>query len=153
LSAAILGMTRAEIQKKFDAIVSYAEVEKFIDMPVKRYSSGMYLRLAFAVAAHLEPDILLVDEVLAVGDIEFQKKCFGTMQGIASQGHTVLFVSHTMAPISQLCNRAILLAEGRISAQGDPQAVISQYLKARAAPASTYAISPYGIELLSAGIR
>src|SRR5262249_50068388 len=114
LNGAILGMTRAEIKKKFDEIVDFAGVEKFLDTPVKRYSSGMYVRLAFAIAAHLEPEILVVDEVLAVGDTEFQKKCLGKMQAVAGHGRTVLFVSHNMAAIRSLCSKSILLASGRL---------------------------------------
>ena len=113
LNGAILGMTRAEIRRKFDEIVAFAEVEKFLDTPVKRYSSGMYVRLAFAVAAHLEPEILVVDEVLAVGDAEFQKKCLGKMNSVATvEGRTVLFVSHNMAVVQHLCERVILLKNG-----------------------------------------
>ena len=113
LNGAILGMTSAEIKRKFDEIVAFAEVEKFLDTPVKRYSSGMYVRLAFAVAAHLEPEILVVDEVLAVGDVEFQKKCLGKMRAVAGHGRTILFVSHNMAAVGQLCERGIWLAGGR----------------------------------------
>lgn len=131
LSGAILGMPKTEIDRKFDQIVDFAEVEKFIDTPVKRYSSGMYVRLAFAVAAHLESEILLVDEVLAVGDAAFQKKCLNQMGNVASQeGRTVLFVSHNMAMIENLCSRAILLREGRIEEDGRPQEVIANYLAA-----------------------
>src|SRR5215212_7238387 len=119
LNGAILGMTRLDIKAKFDEIVAFAEVERFIDTPVKRYSSGMYVRLAFAVAAHLEPEILIVDEVLAVGDAEFQKKCLGKMQNVVREGRTVLFVSHNMAAIKGLCPRAIWFAGGRIAAIGD----------------------------------
>src|SRR5262249_2932814 len=114
LNGAILGMTRAEIRRKFDEIVAFAEVEKFLDTPVKRYSSGMYVRLAFAVAAHLEPEILLVDEVLAVGDAAFQSKCIGKMQGVAREGRTVVFVSHNMAAVEGLCTRCFLLDEGQL---------------------------------------
>src|SRR6266704_1257028 len=114
LNGAILGMSRAEIRKKFDEIVAFAEVEKFLDTPVKRYSSGMYVRLAFAVAAHLEPEILIVDEVLAVGDAEFQKKCLGKMQEVSEkEGRTVLFVSHNMSAIRSLCDRGVLVERGR----------------------------------------
>lgn len=130
LNGAILGMTKTEIRSKFDEIVEFAEVAKFIDTPVKRYSSGMYVRLAFAVAAHLEPEILIVDEVLAVGDAEFQRKCLGKMGDVASQGRTVLFVSHNMAAIQTLCHRAILLREGRLTGQGDPAEMITEYLQA-----------------------
>jgi lipopolysaccharide transport system ATP-binding protein len=127
MNGAILGMTRSEIKAKFDEIVAFAEVEKFIDTPVKRYSSGMYVRLAFAVAAHLEPEILLVDEVLAVGDSEFQKKCLGKMGEVTQSGRTILFVSHNMAAIQQLCNRGIVLHEGKVSFIGDTQAAVSYY--------------------------
>ena len=128
LSGVILGMTKAEIDRKFDEIVSFAEVEKFIDTPVKRYSSGMYVRLAFAVAAHLETEILLVDEVLAVGDVEFQKKCLGKMDEVAKQGRTVLFVSHSMATVLNLCSRAILLRAGRLVYDGLAEATIKHHL-------------------------
>jgi lipopolysaccharide transport system ATP-binding protein len=128
LSGAILGMKRVEVNSKFDEIVAFSEVEKFLDTPVKRYSSGMYVRLAFAVAAHLEPEILLVDEVLAVGDAAFQRKCLGKMGDVATQGRTVLFVSHNMVAIQNLCQEAILLQDGRIAAQGPSQDVVSAYL-------------------------
>ena len=128
LNGAILGMTRAEIRKKFDEIVAFAEVERFLDTPVKRYSSGMYVRLAFAVAAHLEPEILVVDEVLAVGDAEFQKKCLGKMQDVAGGGRTVLFVSHQMAAMQNLCNSGILLAGGKVKANGAIQDIVCRYL-------------------------
>src|SRR6266704_2270553 len=114
LNGAILGMTRAEIRRKFDEIVAFAEIEKFLDTPVKRYSSGMYVRLAFSIAAHLEPEILVVDEVLAVGDAEFQRKCLGKMQDVASQGRTVLFVSHNMSAILRLTQEAIVLKKGQL---------------------------------------
>src|SRR5438067_1220861 len=114
LNGAILGMHRAEIKAKFDEIVAFAETEKFLDTPVKRYSSGMYVRLAFAVAAHLEPEILVIDEVLAVGDAEFQKKCLGKMDEVARGGRTVLFVSHNMAAVTALCGRAVLLRHGHV---------------------------------------
>jgi lipopolysaccharide transport system ATP-binding protein len=127
LNGAILGMTRKEIGKKFDEIVAFAEVEKFIDTPVKRYSSGMYVRLAFAVAAHLEPETLVVDEVLAVGDLAFQKKCLNKMEDVSGEGRTVLFVSHNMASIKRLCRSALLLESGHIRALGQPQDVISTY--------------------------
>ncbi|MFH1985715.1 MAG: polysaccharide ABC transporter ATP-binding protein [Pseudomonadota bacterium] len=119
LNGTILGMTRKEISRKFDEIVAFAEVEKFLDTPVKRYSSGMSVRLAFAVAAHLEPDILIVDEVLAVGDFEFQKKCLGKMRNVATEGRTVLFVSHNMGAVQQLCRRGVLLVDGAIEILGD----------------------------------
>jgi lipopolysaccharide transport system ATP-binding protein len=129
LNGAILGMRRAEIARKFDEIVNFAEVEQFIDTPVKRYSSGMYLRLAFAVAAHLEPEILLVDEVLAVGDAQFQKKCLGKMGEVAQQGRTVLFVSHNMSAVKELCRHGILLDAGQIAFQGDAAKCIGEYLR------------------------
>lgn len=129
LNGAILGMKKAEIDRKFDEIVAFAEIDRLLDTPVKHYSSGMYLRLAFAVAAHLEPEILLVDEVLAVGDIIFQKKCLGKMGDVAKQGRTVLFVSHNMAMIQSLCNRAYLLTGGFVSASGSVNAVVSRYLE------------------------
>ncbi len=128
LNGAILGMSRQEIYRKFDEIVAFAEVDRFIDTQVKHYSSGMYMRLAFAVAAHLEPDILVVDEVLAVGDTAFQKKCLGKMKDVAGQGRTVLFVSHNMQAIRTLCKRAIWLSGGRVSADGSSEAVIESYL-------------------------
>jgi lipopolysaccharide transport system ATP-binding protein len=129
LNGAILGMSRAEILKNFDEIVAFAEVEKFLDTPVKRYSSGMYVRLAFAVAAHLEPEILIVDEVLAVGDIQFQKKCLGKMQDVSQgQGRTVLFVSHNMDAIQRLCSRCVMLERGQLAAQGDTADVLIHYL-------------------------
>ena len=133
LNGAILGMTKAEIRKKFDEIVAFAEVERFLDTPVKRYSSGMYVRLAFAVAAHLEPEILVVDEVLAVGDAEFQKKCLGKMKDVATDGRTVLFVSHNMTAVRSLCSRAILLQKGKITGEGDADGCIRQYLQAGSA--------------------
>lgn len=129
LNGAILGMSRAEIRSKFDEIVSFAEVEKFLDTPVKRYSSGMYVRLAFAVAAHLEPDILIVDEVLAVGDAQFQKKCLGKIEEVSSnEGRTVLFVSHQMPTILNLCNSCIYLESGSIKEIGDTAKVIASYM-------------------------
>lgn len=127
LNGAILGMGRAEIQRKFDEIVAFAEVEKFLDTPVKRFSSGMYVRLAFAVAAHLEPEILIVDEVLAVGDMAFQKKCLGKMQDTAGQGRTVLLVSHNMQSIRNLCTRSILLSGGEVIFDGDTDATLNRY--------------------------
>jgi lipopolysaccharide transport system ATP-binding protein len=127
LNGAILGMGRAEIRRKFDEIVAFAEVERFLDTPVKRYSSGMYVRLAFAVAAHLEPEILIVDEVLAVGDTEFQKKCLGKMGEVSHEGRTVLFVSHNMNAVMQLTQRAILLSGGSVTYMGNPQAAVDQY--------------------------
>lgn len=127
LNGAILGMGRNEIKRKFDEIVDFAEVERFLDTPVKRYSSGMYVRLAFAVAAHLEPEILVVDEVLAVGDAQFQKKCLGKMEDVGREGRTVLFVSHNMATISSLCTTGMLLESGKILKQGTASDVILEY--------------------------
>jgi lipopolysaccharide transport system ATP-binding protein len=127
LNGAILGMTKAEIRKKFDSIVAFSEIEQFIDTPVKRFSSGMYVRLAFAVAAHLEPDILIVDEVLAVGDISFQKKCLGKMGDVAKQGRTVVLVSHQLNPIRRLCDRAVWLDKGVVRQLGPPHEVASAY--------------------------
>lgn len=128
LNGTILGMKRAEITRRLDEIVAFAEVEQFLDTPVKRYSSGMTLRLAFAVAAHLNPDILIVDEVLAVGDAAFQKKCLGKMEGAAKEGRTVFFVSHNMPAITRLCERAILLEEGRLCRTGNAHEVVNAYL-------------------------
>ena len=128
LNGAILGMSKAEIKSKFDEIVAFAEVEKFLDTPVKRYSSGMYVRLAFAVAAHLEPEILIVDEVLAVGDAQFQKKCMGKMESAGREGRTVLFVSHNMVALKSLCERAIWLDAGSIVENGRAEDVVSHYL-------------------------
>jgi lipopolysaccharide transport system ATP-binding protein len=129
LNGAILGMSRAEIKKHFDAIVDFAEVERFLDTPVKRYSSGMYVRLAFAVAAHLEPEILIVDEVLAVGDAQFQKKCLGKMEDVSkNEGRTVLFVSHNMGVVSKLCNKGILLNKGKIEIDGEIDHIIQNYV-------------------------
>ena len=129
LNGAIMGMGRKEIAAKFDEIVAFAELDRFTETPVKRYSSGMYLRLAFAVAAHLDPDILLVDEVLAVGDAEFQKKCIGKMADVASAGKTVLFISHNLPAISRLCARCLLLRDGRLVDDGAPDDIIAAYLK------------------------
>lgn len=129
LNGAILGMRRAEIKRKFDEIVDFAEVEKFLDTPVKRYSSGMYVRLAFAVAAHLESEILVVDEVLAVGDSQFQSKCLGKMQDVSREdGRTILFVSHNMAAISKLCNKGILLNSGRLAGNADIDTIVDSYI-------------------------
>ncbi|MBW4662640.1 MAG: ABC transporter ATP-binding protein [Chroococcus sp. CMT-3BRIN-NPC107] len=129
LNGSILGMEKVEIRKKFDEIVAFAEVEKFLDTPVKRYSSGMYVRLAFAVAAHLEPDILIVDEVLAVGDMQFQQKCLGKMEEVGKQGRTVLFVSHNMQAISTLTQRCIMLSKGKCFYQGLTEAAITEYIR------------------------
>jgi len=129
LNGAILGMTKGEIKKKFDEIVAFSEVEKFIDTPVKRYSSGMYVRLAFAVAAHLDPEILIVDEVLAVGDAQFQKKCLGKMGDVSREGRTVLFVSHNMTAVQTLCRRALLLTGGELTANDAVAPVVAGYLR------------------------
>jgi lipopolysaccharide transport system ATP-binding protein len=129
LNGSILGMVRSEIHRKFDEIVAFAVVERFLDTPVKRYSSGMYVRLAFSVAAHLEPNILLVDEVLAVGDAEFQQKCLGKMGDVAHEGRTMLFVSHNMAAVSGLCNRTILLQNGLVTFDGPSLSAIKEYLR------------------------
>jgi lipopolysaccharide transport system ATP-binding protein len=130
LNGAILGMSKTEIIQKFDEIVAFAEVERFLDTPVKRYSSGMYVRLAFSVAAHLEPEILIVDEVLAVGDAQFQKKCLGKMEEVGKEGRTVLFVSHSMETVTRLCNTAIFLENGSVKSTGYTEQVIHNYLKA-----------------------
>lgn len=136
LNGAILGMHRAEITRKFDAIVAFAEVERFLDTPVKHYSSGMYVRLAFAVAAHLETEILLVDEVLAVGDARFQNKCLGAMSDIGRQGRTVLFVSHAMAAVQSLCSRGIVLQAGRVAFDGPIDRAVEDYLRGGATRAA-----------------
>jgi lipopolysaccharide transport system ATP-binding protein len=130
LSGAMLGMRRREIDGKFDEIVEFSGVGRFLDTPVKRYSSGMYVRLAFAVAAHLEPEVLLVDEVLAVGDAAFQKKCLGKMGDVASEGRTVLFVSHNMVAMQNLCHRAIWLQDGRVAGEGPAGEIVNRYLSA-----------------------
>ena len=127
-NGSILGMTRNEIKRKFDEIVAFAEVEQFLNTPLKRYSSGMYLRLAFAVAAHLDPEILIIDEVLAVGDAAFQKKCLKKMDDISKQGKTILFVSHNISTISSLCDSVIFIKDGRLVKQGDTDETIKEYL-------------------------
>ncbi len=143
LNGAILGMTRAEIRHKFDEIVAFAEVEKFLDTPVKRYSSGMYVRLAFAVAAHLDPEILIVDEVLAVGDTQFQKKCLGKMKDVSSnEGRTVLFVSHQLGTVRQLCGRAILLRAGCVAAEGKTADVLQTYMSEQLGPQRAVFLRP-----------
>lgn len=129
LNGTILGMTRKEVAAKFDEIVAFSGVEKFIDTPVKHYSSGMYVRLAFAVAAHLEPEILIIDEVLAVGDAEFQKKCLGKMKDVAGEGRTVLFVSHDLAAVKQLCDKGVLLKGGEVAFEGEIEETIDQYMR------------------------
>ncbi len=146
LNGAILGMRRREIQRKFDEIVAFSEVEKFLDTPVKRYSSGMYVRLAFAVAAHLEPEILIVDEVLAVGDYAFQKKCLGKMRDVASgEGRTVIFVSHNMGTLNQLCDDGVLLEKGRITMSGPIHEVVNHYMKLsseKSSASARFAVDP-----------
>src|ERR1700758_802331 len=134
LSGSILGMTRREIDRKFDEIVAFAEIEKFIDTPVKHYSSGMYVRLAFAVAAHLEPEILLVDEVLAVGDVKFQRKCLGKMGDVARAGRTIILVSHQLNQIRRLCNRTVWVDSGEVRQTGPTAEVVSGYETAMASP-------------------
>lgn len=138
LNGAILGMVRTEIRRKFDEIVAFAEIEKFIDTPVKFYSSGMHVRLAFAVAAHLEPEILVLDEVLAVGDTAFQQKCLGKMRDVTRQGRTVLLVSHSMSTISRLCKKSVWLDDGRVKAVGPSDQVIQSYLSARKSALAEY---------------
>jgi lipopolysaccharide transport system ATP-binding protein len=137
LNGAILGMTKVEIQRKFDEIIAFAEIEQFLDTPVKRYSSGMFVRLAFAVAAHLEPEILIVDEVLAVGDVQFQKKCLGKMQDISQdQGRTVLFVSHSMEAVQRLCSKCLMLDRGKLASYGDTLSIVPLYLASNRSKAS-----------------
>ena len=148
LNGAILGMTRAEIRKNFDDIVAFAEVERFLDTPVKRYSSGMYVRLAFAVAAHLQPEILIVDEVLAVGDAEFQRKCLGKMKDVSRGGRTVLFVSHNMAAVRHLCTRGMYLVAGELQAIGPIENVVDAYLSASSSAGRARPVSKNGLELL-----
>ena len=130
VNGAILGMRRREIEAKFDDIVEFSGIERFIDTPVKRYSSGMFVRLAFAVAAHLEPDILIVDEVLAVGDAEFQRKCLGKMQEVSELGRTVVFVSHNLAAVQRLCSRGYWISGGRIAGEGPSGSVVAAYMRA-----------------------
>jgi lipopolysaccharide transport system ATP-binding protein len=151
LNGSILGMQRSEIESKFDEIVAFSEVEKFLDTPVKRYSSGMYVRLAFAVAAHLEPEILVVDEVLAVGDAQFQKKCLGKMGDVARAGRTVLFVSHNMVAVKSLCNRAILLSRGTLAADGSVDDVVNGYLRDADGPGRTGIIADDAPRLYGTG--
>ncbi|HEY3823314.1 MAG TPA: polysaccharide ABC transporter ATP-binding protein [Bryobacteraceae bacterium] len=146
LNGSILGMSRAEINRRFDEITAFAEIEKFLDMPVKHYSSGMYTRLAFAVAAHLDPEILVVDEVLAVGDSAFQKKCLAKMNSVAREGRTILFVSHNMAAVSSLCNRGLLLENGQVTAQGSIAEVIHKYANSSWASPETHWKGDYGDE-------
>jgi len=148
LNGAILGMSRTEIRRKFDEIVAFAEVERFLDTPVKHYSSGMYVRLAFAVAAHLEPEILIVDEVLAVGDVQFQQKCLGKMQAVSrDEGRTVLFVSHQTDAVRALCDRCLWLSEGHITRDGDVHGVIRAYMDSGAALAPAAVVGARGTRL------
>jgi lipopolysaccharide transport system ATP-binding protein len=153
LNGAVLGMKKAEIDRRFDEIVSFAEIDRFLDTPVKRYSSGMYMRLAFAVAAHMEPEILVVDEVLAVGDAAFQRKCLGKMEGIAKESRSILFVSHNMSAVQSLCHRVIWLDEGRIVADGNPRDVIGQYLKKTSVPVTERSWNDPSEAPGSAGVR
>ena len=153
LNGSVLGMSRREVKAKFDEIVAFSEVERFLDTPVKRYSSGMYVRLAFAVAAHLEPEILIVDEVLAVGDAAFQKKCLGRMTEVAGQGRTVLFVSHNMATVRALCNSGVVLADGRVDYAGGTEEAVRRYMEL-GATAATISTEPnkYGVALQSVAL-
>jgi lipopolysaccharide transport system ATP-binding protein len=156
LNGVIIGMTRHEITRRFDEIVAFSGVEAFIDTPVKRYSSGMYLRLAFSVAAHLEPEILLIDEVLAVGDAEFQKKCLGKIGDVSRSGRTVLFVSHNLTAVQALCGRCIHLSKGRVVADGEPRAVIGRYLGSRQATSTEHVWNDgtgAAVELRRAAVR
>jgi lipopolysaccharide transport system ATP-binding protein len=146
LNGSILGMSKAEIKRRFDEIVAFAEIEKFLDMPVKHYSSGMYMRLAFAVAAHLDPEILVIDEVLAVGDTAFQKKCLRKMNSVAKEGRTILFVSHNMAAVSSLCNKGVLLENGRLVADGSISDVVTQYSRSGSVSSETHWKGDYGDE-------
>ena len=152
LNGAILGMSKSEIARQFDEIVEFSGTEQFLDTPVKRYSSGMYVRLAFAVAAHLNPEILIIDEVLAVGDAEFQKKCIGKMQDVARGGRTVIFVSHNMAAIRQLCNTAIMMTKGRLVSHGATEDVVIDYLVTKEVGVFSGLTGKYGVELSRAAI-
>jgi lipopolysaccharide transport system ATP-binding protein len=153
LNGAILGMRKRQIDARFDDIVKFAEVEKFLDTPIKRYSSGMYLRLAFAVAAHLEPDILIADEVLAVGDQQFQNKCLGKMKEVSHEGRTVIFVSHNMHAIKTLCQNAILLKSGRVAAQGSADDVINEYARSLDVLDGMFPVKGKGIVINSLEVR
>ena len=153
LNGAILGMRKKEIDAKFDDIVKFAEIEKFLDTPVKRYSSGMHLRLAFAVAAHLEPDILIADEVLAVGDQQFQNKCLGKMKAVSQEGRTVIFVSHDMHAIRALCNSGVLLKEGKVAAMGPLESVIEQYASSMEVLDNEYPVKGDGIIINGLDVR
>jgi homopolymeric O-antigen transport system ATP-binding protein len=154
LNGAILGMTRAEITRKFDQIVAFSEIEEFLDTPVKRYSSGMYVRLAFAVAAHLEPEILIVDEVLAVGDAAFQKKCLGKMESFAQSGRTVLFVSHNMEAVRSLCQRGVWLKDGRLHRDGIAGEIVEEYFNSISTELSfSCTNADYGLTILKVGLK
>jgi lipopolysaccharide transport system ATP-binding protein len=154
LNGAILGMTRAEVRARFEEIVAFSEVERFLDTPVKHYSSGMYTRLAFAVAAHLEPEVLIVDEVLAVGDAEFQKKCLGKMKDVAAVGRTVLYVSHNMSAIGSLCNRGIVLSHGEVEFSGKSMDATAEYIRSlRIGVAKRAALDSSGYGILCASVR
>jgi lipopolysaccharide transport system ATP-binding protein len=153
LNGAILGMKRTEIRRHFDAIVAFAEIEQFIDTPAKRYSTGMYMRLAFAVAAHLQPDILLVDEVLAVGDAAFQKKCIGKMGEVAKEGRTVVFVSHNMAAVRTLCTRGLVLDRGEVGYQGEIERAIYHYFESLATPTAAVTEGPVAFHEVRIGGR
>ncbi len=142
LNGAILGMTQHEIRRRFDEIVDFAEIEQFLDTPVKRYSSGMYVRLAFSIAAHLEPEILIVDEVLAVGDVEFQKKCLGRMEQVGEEGRTILFVSHNTSTVTRLCDQCVFLQKGQLISQGKTQDVIRDYLSSNVTMDRDYTLPP-----------
>ena len=155
LNGAILGMSKAAIKNAFDEIVAFAEVEKFLDTPVKRYSSGMYVRLAFSVAAHLEPEILIVDEVLAVGDAQFQRKCIGRMNEVSRHGKTILFVSHNLSAIQRLCNKGILLESGKVKNQGAVSIILSQYMQTVPAndQLAQIAVKPFEVKFVSWALR
>ena len=153
LNGSILGMSKTEITRQFDAIVDFSGTEKFLDTPVKRYSSGMYVRLAFAVAAHLNPEILIVDEVLAVGDADFQKKCMGKMQDVAQGGRTVLFVSHNMAAVQKLCTAGIMLKSGQVAAAGPIEGVLQEYAQSRTASVTMGSVNKHGVSLAELALR
>ncbi|NLG48563.1 MAG: ABC transporter ATP-binding protein [Chloroflexi bacterium] len=151
LSGAILGMHKTEIDRRFDEIVAFAEIDKFLDTPVKRYSSGMYVRLGFAVAAHLDPEILIVDEVLAVGDAQFQKKCLGKMGDVAREGRTVLFVSHNMGAVGELCTRSLLLEGGSLAAEGSTPSIVQKYLENGSVSSSEVDLTEWSVERTTKG--
>ncbi|MFZ1729590.1 MAG: ABC transporter ATP-binding protein [Bacteroidota bacterium] len=153
LNGAIMGMTQREVRSKFDEIVAFSEIERFVDTPVKRYSSGMYVRLGFAVAAHLDPEILIVDEVLAVGDIEFQKKCIGKMEDVTNEGRTVIFVSHNMSSIQRICKRGVLIDKGRVASQGEIVDVVREYLSSSTSTKYINNLNSESIKIVSAEIH